>query len=105
MPRRKNKVQEDFPCKDKDIITFEDIHIIINYVQMSRKKCSFLADPDDSVTMEHLFKDCQIEYESKYSKKGIKYHLVPPPEEEISEDIFHIDDDYDDEIIEEGQCF
>ena len=105
MPRRRTKIQENFPHEATDIVKFEDIHAVINYVQMSRKECSFIVDANDSITMEHLFNDCQILYDSKKKPKGIQYHLMPSPVAQVPEEVFSIDEDYDDEILEEGQCF
>jgi hypothetical protein len=55
--------------------------------------------------MEHLFSDCEITFNKKKSTKGVKYELTPPPVREIPEEAFIIDEEYPDEIVEDGQCF
>tara|TARA_B100000614_G_scaffold262909_1_gene300914 strand:+ start:418745 stop:419062 length:318 start_codon:yes stop_codon:yes gene_type:complete len=105
MPRRRKKIQEEFPYEATAVINMDDIYAVINYVQLSRKNCSFIADTDDSITMEHLFKDCEISFSKLPDPSGVKYSLEPPPVNAIPEEAFLIDEDYDDEITEEGQCF
>lgn len=105
MPRRKKQVQTEFPYAPTAIIGLEDIYSVINYVQVSRKDCSFVASPKDSSIMENLFADCEIRFQRLLNNRGVKYTLTPPPIREISEEAFVIDEEYIDEIIEDGQCF
>jgi len=83
----------------------EDVYAVINYVQVARRDCSFVANPLDAVIMENLFLDCEIRFEKLNFNNGIKYSLTPPPEKETSEEAFVVDEEYSDEIIEDGQCF
>lgn len=105
MPRRKKQVQDDFPYAPTAILGLEDVYAVIHYVQVARKNCSFVASPQDAVIMENLFADCQINFKKLPNNDGIKYALTPPPIREISEEAFIVDEEYEDEIIEDGQCF
>lgn len=105
MPRRRKQVQDHFPYTETDILSFDDIYIAINYVQLTEKECSFLVAVNDSTTMEHIFNDCNMSYIKSDNGGTIKYLLSPPPIKKVSEEAFTIRDDYDDEILEDGQCF
>ena len=105
MPRKKKEVQEKFPYEASAIIGVEDIYAVINFVQVTRKSCSFFANPTDSTIMENLLKDCEISFKRAEVSKKTKYQLTPPPVREIPEEVFIIDEQFDDEIIEDGQCF
>lgn len=105
MPRRKKQVQDHFPYEPTAVLSLEDVYAVINYVQVARKDCSFVASPQDAAIMENLFADCEIKFNRLPTNNGIKYALTPPPIREISEEAFVIDEEYHDEIIEDGQCF
>jgi len=105
MPRRKRQLQEEFPFEATTIISIEDIYCIINYIQVAKKECSFIAATQDSIVMEHLFEDCGILFDKEFMKKGVKYRLKPPLVTDLPEDSFIFDDDYQDEILEDGQLF
>jgi hypothetical protein len=105
MPRRKKQVQEHFPYAPTAILGLDDVYAVIHYVQIARKDCSFLACQEDAVIMENLFADCQINFKRLPSSNGIKYALTPPPIKRISEEAFLLDEEYEDEIVEDGQCF
>lgn len=105
MPRKRKQVQEKFPFRKSDLIHQEDIYSIINYVQTTKSECSFTANKNDSAVIENILSDCGISYENKNMRKGVKYSLYPPLTEESSEEVFSFEDEYEDEIIEDGQCF
>ena len=105
MPKRKNKIQDHFPYNDSYIIGLDEISVVINYIQLSRKRCSFVVNSDDALTIEHILSDCEINFEKIHNNRGIKYHVEPPPSFVVSEEVFVIYDEYDDEITEDGQCF
>ncbi len=105
MSRRKNQIQDDFPYEPTTILGLEDIYVVIHYIQIARKDCSFVTNYKDTVIMENLFADCQIGFKKIPSSDGIKYVLTPPPIREISEEAFVVHEEYEDEIIEDGQCF
>lgn len=105
MARKKKKNQDDFPCKSASIVTLEDIYSVINYVQTSRMGCSFLASSTDAHIMENLFVDCEIKFQRSNCSAGIRYSLSPPPIREIPDEILVVNEEYQDEIVEDGQCF
>lgn len=105
MSRRKKAEPTNFPYSPTDVIGLEDIYTVINFVQVSRKDCSFLASSRDSVIMENLFLDCEIKFKKLPNGSSIKYSLTPPPVREIPEEAFIIGEEFEDEIIEDGQCF
>lgn len=105
MPRKKKEVQEKFPYESTAIIGLEDIYVVINFVQVTRKSCSFFANPSDSPIMENLFEDCEIAFKRAQVSKKTKYQLTPPPIRKIPDEAFIIDEEFKDEILEDGQCF
>lgn len=105
MPRRKKQVQDKFPYSATDIIRLEDIYTVIHFVQTSRKECTFLAHLEESVIMENLFRDSEIKFACTQQKNAVKYSLTPPPIRAIPDEAFMIDEEYPDEILEDGQCF
>ena len=105
MPRRKKQVHDKFPYSASDIIRIEDIYTIINFVQVSRQECVFLAQTNDSIIMENLLRDSEIRFVRTQCKQGVKYSLRPPPIKVIPDEAFIIDEEYPDEILEDGQCF
>lgn len=102
---KRRKSNPNFAFSDNVPIEFENIYAIINYLQMERKECAFMAKPSDTIIIEHILKDSEIKFARMTLKKGIRYTLEPPPEMEISEDRFVFDEELPDEIIEDGQCF
>lgn len=106
MPRRRRDEPAKLPENIASIVQHEDIYAIINYVQVTRDEVSFIACYDDSVTMEHLLRDSDIPFIRKEIQSGVRYNLGIPPEKEIpTEKIIFDDDEYPDELIEDGQCF
>ncbi len=106
MPRRRRDEPARLPDSVTSIVDTEDIYPIINYVQVAREKVSFVAAHEDSITMETLLKDSEIPYSRKELRKGVRYHLGLPPQREIPDErIIFDEDEYPDELIEEGQCF
>ena len=86
MPRKRKQIQEKFPYKATAIISQEDIYTIMNYVQLARKECSFIAVEQDSQIIEHLLEDCGIKFNREKVKKGVRYTLEVPPVVEMSEE-------------------
>jgi len=105
MSRNKKSIHIDFPYGVNDIIKIGDIYNVINYIQMTRQPCSFVADRMDALTMENLFKDVYIKFEKESHELGVKYMLFPAPIVEPEEEMIIYDDDFPDELIEPGQCF
>lgn len=106
MPRRRRDEPAKLPDNISSVIEMEDIYPIINYVQITREEVSFVASHQDYATIETLLRDSEITFDTRELKKGMKYRLSPPPQRAVSEEIFIIDEDeYSDEIIEDGQCF
>lgn len=109
MPRRRRDEPVTLPESVSRIISTEDIYPIINYVQMAREKISFVANHSDSITIETLIKDTNIPFTKKELRKGVRFYLGVPPERGFPDERFSFDDDEDDdyldELIEEGQCF
>ena len=109
MPRRRRDEPAKLPENVKNIVNYEDIYAIINYVQVEREQVSFVSNHEDSIIIETLLKDSEIPFNRKDSQNGIKYHLRVPPKKEIPCERFVFDengfDEYPDEIIEKGQCF
>lgn len=106
MPRRRRDEPSKLPSSIINIVDSEDIYPIIHHVQVAREQVSFVATIQDSITMENILKDSGIEFTRKELQKGVKYHLEVPPLREIPDErIIFNEDEYPDELIEEGQCF
>lgn len=104
MAKRK-KANSEFPYSSNDPIQFENIYIIVNFIQSYRKECTFMSLVADSIIIEHILTDASIKFTKVIVKKGIRYSLEPPPEKEMIDDRFDFIDEFPDEIIEDGQCF
>ncbi len=106
MPRRRQQIPTVFPYEVTDIIKMDDIYTVINYVQLSRETCKFVADKTDALTMQTLLKDVEMSFDTKSHENGVQFTVFPPPEREVPEEqIIFADEDFPDEKIEPGQCF
>jgi len=108
MPRRRRDEPVTLPESVSKIVGIEDIYSILNYVQIAREKLSFVANHSESLTIETLIKDTNIPFTKKELRKGVRFYLGVPPERGIPDECFSFeddDDDYLDELLEEGQCF
>lgn len=85
-------------------IKIDEIYGIINHVQTSLEKCSFLSETLDAITIENILKDSDIIYQKIAEKTGIRFNLSIV-KKKISDDYFNFDEDMEDELPEEGQCF
>lgn len=106
MPRRRRDEPVTLPSSVANVVDSEDIYPIINYVQIAREQVSFIASNEDSIIMENILKDSEIPFTRKELVNGVKYNLEVPPQREIPDERFIFDEEeYPDELIEEGQCF
>jgi len=103
---KKNKSDSAiFPYEVSDIIKMSDIYTIINYIQTTRESCSFIVESLDSPTMEHVFTDVGIIVEKENHEFGVKYSCHPAKQVDHAEEQIIFDDDFPDEMMEQGQCF
>lgn len=94
--------------KPIDTIKIEDIYCIINHVQSNYEECSFETDEINAITIENILKDINLKYQKSLNKKKVKFTLIPPEKKEFPDDLFNFgsdDEELDDEIKEDGQCF
>lgn len=106
MPRRRRDEPAKLPKSISNIVDIEDIYPIINYVQVTREPVSFVARHEDSITMETLIRDSEIRFDRRELRKGIRYNLQAPPVKVVPDErVIFDEDEYPDELIEEGQCF
>lgn len=106
MPRRRRDEPAHLPESINSTVSLDDIYSIINYVQIARESISFKALPDDAIVMQTILKDTNVGFDAKELKAVVKFTLTPPPEKDPTEDMIDFEeDDYEDELVEEGQCF
>jgi hypothetical protein len=100
MPQKKN--DKDF--EPTDLIKIDEIYGIINHVQTSLEKCSFLADSVDAITIENILRDTDIIYVMVEEATGTRFNLSIV-KKKVSDDYFNFDEEMEDELPEDGQCF
>jgi hypothetical protein len=107
VPSRKRK--PSLIVSDDDIIEIDSLLKIINRVQVSREPATFVVREIDVYVVENILKDAELHYKKqpiRVEGKGIchQYELEPPPERDRA-DNFDFDDEFPDEILEDGQIF
>lgn len=99
----KKKVKRKKRAKN---ITIEEIYIVINKVQVSKKEKKFSTSLNNASVVENIINDVQLEYDRIDLKTKVNFVLFPNEEsyDEEEFDIFDLDI-LSDEILEDGQCF
>lgn len=98
-------------CQEKkneiisEIIHTEDIYKIINHVQTCSQECFFITTQEDSHTIENILKDISAIYEITKNNDNIKFHIKPSMSFRKTEDHFMFEEELEDELPEDGQCF
>jgi len=86
-------------------ILMEDIYAIINKVQFSKKKITFITELTEAPTIENNIKDVGLDYRKIEMKTQVVFTVLPNDEKYEDEmDNLHFDI-MDDEIPDIGQIF
>jgi hypothetical protein len=104
----KNKVKKR--KKAKKIVqtigmTMEEIYACINKIQIERIDSEITVDPNLSMVLENILKDCNMSFTKKANEKDVCFFVSPPPKKVISDDYYVFVDEMPDELLEDGFCF
>lgn len=105
--RRKKKVALKRKKKKRQRrkkISMEDIYVILNKVQIGKKKITFASSIDDAPTIENTIRDVELRYNKIEMKTQVVFTIYPGENDYEEEDIMILEI-MDDEIPEIGQIF
>lgn len=103
---RKTKVKKLKQITKKiEYMDLEKIYTHINDAQIRRVEQYLVIDPLDAPVVENILKDLNMQYKKAIKIDHVQYVVQPPPEEKLTEEDFDFDDDHNDEIQDDEQCF
>jgi hypothetical protein len=104
--KKKTKKKKKRVRRKRKKILMEDIYVIINKVQLKKKKVVFATDIIETLTIENTIKDAELKYNKIEMKTQTVFILYPDEEKEYGqdEDMFDLEM-IDDEIPDIGQIF
>lgn len=83
----------------------DTVYSLINQAQIRKVEQYLFISKIDAPMIENIIKDCNITFTKIDKFDAFHYVIQPPPEEKITEEDFDFDDDYQDEIKDDEQCF
>lgn len=83
----------------------DKIYSIISECQISRIEQELIVDPIDFPVVEHILKDGEMTFSKREKSDGIHYTIQPPPEVVTSDDMYIFDEELENELKDEDQCF
>jgi hypothetical protein len=98
--KKKDKTAAKSAVMDSDAI-----YSRINEAQIKRVEQYLIVSIIDSPMVENILKDCKIDFKKSEKNDAIHYVIQPPPEEKISDEEYEFDEEYDDELQDDEQCF
>lgn len=99
--KRRKKV-----VKLKEIgMEMDKIYAIISECQIDRTDQTIIVDPLDHPVIENILKDSEMKFQKSKKSDGIHYKIQPPPKIEIPEEDYVYDEELENELMDEGQCF
>lgn len=104
--KRKNKVKKSQQVTKKiEFMDLEKIYTHINDAQIRRVEQYLVINPLDAPVVENILKDLNMQYKKAIKVDHVQYVVQPPPEEKVTDEDFDFDDDLNDEIQDDEQCF
>lgn len=110
--KKKEVVEKKKPKRRKAIIKVKSIgmemdmiYSIISACQVNKEEQTLIIDPVEFPVIENILKDSLISFEKTIKQDGIHYLIKPPPEIEISDEEFIFDEEMEDELHDDEQCF
>jgi len=99
--KRKPKV-----IKLKEIgMEMDKIYAIISFCQINRVEQELVIDPVDFPVIENILRDGEMAFTKSSQNDGIHYLIQPPPEVEVLDEAFIFDEELENELKDDEQCF
>lgn len=88
-----------------EVIGIEEVYKILNHVQVNFRECSFMTTVKDSFTVENILKDISCIFEKSNVNENVRFNIKPSLKYKNNEDHFMFEEEIEDELPEDGQCF
>jgi hypothetical protein len=99
--KRKPKV-----IKLKEIgMEMDKVYTIISFCQINRVEQELVIDPVDFPVIENILRDGEMTFTKSSQNDGIHYFIQPPPEIEVLDEAFIFDEELENELKDDEQCF
>lgn len=107
MPKRRRDEPACLPENINQVITIEQVYQVVNFALINSQTCSFIVNFEDSFIVNNILEDSNIKSVIEVENNQCKYIILPPVKTTLVEDQYiNLDDDeFEDEIVEQGQCF
>lgn len=83
----------------------DKVYAVISFCQINRVEQELIIDPVDFPVIENILRDGEMIYVKSTQNDGIHYIIQPPPEIEILEEDFIYDEELENELKDDEQCF
>jgi hypothetical protein len=83
----------------------DKIYTIISFCQINRVEQELIIDFVDFPVIENILKDGDMTFIKSIQDDGIHYLINPPPEPEVTEETFIFDEELENELKDDEQCF
>ena len=99
--KRKPKI-----IKLKEIgMEMDKIYAVISFCQINRVEQELVIDPLDFPVIENILRDGDMAFTKSSQNDGIHYFIQPPPEIKVLDEAFIFDEELENELKDDEQCF
>lgn len=100
LKKKRNKQQSKYAPMELDAV-----YAVMNQAQIKKVEQYLFIAKIDGPMIENILKDCKMSFTKMEKIDAFHYVIQPPPEEKTSEEDFDFDDEFEDEIKDDEQCF